>query len=231
MDQTIFCKRCTAAGKTVDTAPYHRNANNKLSEFYPPRKKRKRSSSRTEPIIPPSSATTRLQWWDDAQKQEYQRWWRPHEPPVGMACPTSTTLHRMPRRRKGLLKDIPSKSYDSWFHHRRYLYPSDNNTIQKVERRAPLPPVKAKPPTQRNRKPSGGRQRSKRTVPDEHVQRTWKLRIFPTRQQRPTLKLWMKAIRATWNWALGVLRKQYKTHGKTFVSTTSFEGLKKNFVT
>ena len=134
----------------------------------------------------------------------------------------------MPRRRLGLIPAIPQEQYDSWFHLRRYLYLSEGET-RTLCRTAPLPEAKVK--EKKTPTGGGGRQLSKRIVPDDHVQRTWKVRIFPTREQKPILKLWIKAARTTWNWAIGVSRRQFKKHGKTFVSTTNFVGLKKNFVT
>ncbi len=181
MDNPKFCTRCTAAGKTLLTAPYHKGSNNKLCEFYKPRKKRKRDPSPAQRSVatPSSSSTTRRPWWKDTLKEEYKRWWRPHEPAVGMIHTTSTTLHRMPRRRKGLLKDIPPEQYDSWFHHRRYHYPPEDGGMRTVSRTAPLPSMKDKKnkaaaQDKPDGKPLTGRQRSKRTVPDDHVQRTWK---------------------------------------------------------
>ncbi|KAI8823371.1 uncharacterized protein EV422DRAFT_576950 [Fimicolochytrium jonesii] len=72
--------------------------------------------------------------------------------------------------------------------------------------------------------------RSKRMIPEGHVQRTWRVRIFPTAGQKKTLKEWMHSARKTYNWVLGVLRKQYAKHGKTIIPI-NFEALKKNFVT
>ena len=112
MSEPRFCPRCTAAGRTSQTVPHHGSSNNKLCEFYKPRKKRKRSPSpnRTTSGTPLTSSSERKPWWDDNLREEYERWWRPREPSVGMTYPTTTTLHRMPRRRLGLIPDIFHKS-------------------------------------------------------------------------------------------------------------------------
>ena len=45
-------------------------------------------------------------FWQDPLQPEYDKWWRPHDPPSGSAAPLS------------LIKT------NSWFHHVQYGYPS-----------------------------------------------------------------------------------------------------------
>ena len=65
-------------------------------------------------------------------------------------------------------------------------------------------------------------------VPPGFVLRTRTLRFYPTSAQRKTLGIWFAAARQTYNWALGVLKRQY-LRGKRVISLHKFS-LKPAFV-
>jgi putative transposase len=171
---------------------------------------------------------------------------------------------------------------DSWFHHRRYMYPAPSGE-RRLRRVAPCVETgkldaevegatergltlsagqtkaahkgkrkrgrstadsekENKPPRPNKRRKNRPKKRqsskttssnptgkSQKVVPPGCVLRTRTLRFYPTSAQRRTLGIWFAAARHTYNWALGVLKRQH-LRGKRVISLHKFS-LKPTFVT
>ncbi|KAI9099731.1 hypothetical protein DFS34DRAFT_502721 [Phlyctochytrium arcticum] len=158
-------------------------------------------------------------FWDDALRSEYDRWWRPEEL-------SRQQLYPRPINRYAF------KGRKSWFHHQQYLYPAPaiEPRVRPIVSGVPQPP-----PPKRQKKgnpPSSSRSstgKSKKVTPADSVLRMRQLRFYPIAAQRTVLKTWFAADRHTYNWALGVLKRQF-LRGRRVISLHKFS-LKPTFVT
>ncbi|KAJ3294548.1 hypothetical protein HK104_003512, partial [Borealophlyctis nickersoniae] len=72
--------------------------------------------------------------------------------------------------------------------------------------------------------------KSTKQTPAGHVLRTYRLRFYPTPDQRRMLKEWFAGARSTYNWALSVLKNHYR-RGLRLIDPSNRMALKTQFVT
>ncbi len=168
-------------------------------------------------------------FWQDPLQPQYDKWWRPQDPPSHAVI----SQH--------LIKT------NSWFHHVQYDYPSGSRdkTLRRTESHAVggnAPNQSSKNPHKRKAKDSAVKGKetstkkrsvafgSKKVVPLDCVIRNYKMRVYPTTAQKRVLRTWFTAVRHTYNWALGVLKKHYKRNLRVICPSNRM-ALKTQFVT
>lgn len=149
-----------------------------------------------------------MSFWKDSLKTEYERWWRP----TGDVVPWTIIEHN-----------------SDWPEHIEYFYPDPFTPNLKVEPivDAPDPPPDPYEKQTKKRKRAPQQFTNKKVVPPDHVLCSKKILLRPSSCQKKVLRTWFASARHTFNWALGVLKK----NNITKYADTKRMDLKTRFVT
>lgn len=148
-----------------------------------------------------------MAFWKNSLKSEYDRWWKP----TGNIRP-----------------NLVEESF-KWPEHISYPYPNfvTPNLYVTPVANAPDPPSDPYIKKSKNKKRSSQMFTSKQKVPDNHILCSRKILLRPTIEQKKILRTWFASARHTYNWALGVLKRN---NIKDFQSTNRMS-IKTKFVT
>ena len=148
-----------------------------------------------------------MSFWKNSIKSEYDRWWKP-------------SGHVQP--------NIIDESFQ-WPDHISYAYSNlitPNLYVTPIVN-APDPPSDPYVKKFKKRKRSSQMFTSKQVTPDNHILCSRKILLRPSNEQKKILRTWFASARHTYNWALGVLKRNNIKDSKK----TSRMSIKKMFVT